>query len=105
MRKFWITFFALVVLTFTGCSYTSTTNSTGTGIPDHVSYIEFYNGGLCIGSYNDANVEIIIQTRNKFIKVSEGDGKTTFITYKITVAGQVPTYIIDSESLCIKYAK
>lgn len=105
MRKFWIAFFALVVLTFTGCSYTSTTNSTGTGIPNHVRHIEFYNGGLCIGSYDNAEVETIIQTRNKVFKINDGDGKTTFLTYKVSVEGQVPTYIIDSESLCIKYAK
>lgn len=86
-----------------GFSYTSSTNSTGVGIPKKVTHIEFYNGGTCIASYDNAQVEIFIETRDKFFKLREGNAKTTFITYKVSLPGKVPVYIVDSESLCILY--
>lgn len=102
MKKLWFIIALAITLVFTSCSYTSTNDSTDVGIPEHVSHIEFYNGGLMIGSYENATVKITIKSRDKVFKVNDSDAKTSWIIYRITSNGKTEN-IIDSESLCIKY--
>jgi hypothetical protein len=81
-----------------GCAYKTTTPS-GIGIPSHVSHIEFWNGGTCIGTYDNADVVIKIDTAEKLVGES-----ISFYRYEITVDGMTDV-IVDSEALAIKYRK
>lgn len=101
-KRFLIGLLVAAVLTLSSCSYTSENDVTNLAIPQNVAHIEFWNGGTCIGSYDHAEVRIISKTRNKAWKISEGDGKTDWIIYKVYSDGKCEN-IIDSESLCIKF--
>ena len=94
MKKIIVLAFCLVLLC--GC-YTSNRKFSGSGIPEQVKTIEFYNGGTCIGKYENAKIEL----RSVF---STGITGQDISFYMYVVYTQDTTeYIIDSEALAIKY--
>ena len=59
-----------------GC-YTSNRKFSGSGIPEQVKTIEFYNGGTCIGKYENAKIEL----RSVFLfRINK-----LFVSWKLTV--------------------
>lgn len=101
-KRFLIGLILAVCLALSSCDYTSENTVTDLVIPQHVNHIEFWNGGTCIGSYENAKVEIVSKTRNKAWKVHKEDGQSNWIIYSIYSEGKSEN-ILDSESLCIKY--
>ena len=104
MKKFLMIILLITTLTACNNSYVVKNDATGTGIPKYVSHIEFWNGGTKIGEYDNAYINILLETRNKFVGLDKDDAKTTFITYEIKYDG-IKEYIIDSEALAIKFIK
>jgi hypothetical protein len=79
-----------------GCNF-KTSVSGDIGIPSHVSHIEFWNGGTCIGEYDNATVTTKIDTAKKIVGAD-----INFYRYEVTVNGETEV-IVDSEALAIKY--
>jgi hypothetical protein len=95
-KAFLVLLFMAAITVFTGCNF-KTTVSGDIGIPSHVGYIEFWNGGACIGMYENATVATKIDTAEQIV------GKSiSFYRYEVTVEGKTDI-IIDSEALAIKY--
>ena len=101
-KHFLIGLILIICLALSSCHYTSENTVTDLVIPKSVNHIEFWNGGTCIGSYENAKVEIVSKTRNKAWKVHKEDGQSNWIIYSIYSEGKSEN-ILDSESLCIKY--
>jgi hypothetical protein len=95
-RRFLFVPAVLLAVFLTGCAF-KTSVPRGIGIPSHVSHIEFWNGGTCIGAYDNATVATKIDTAEKLFGNS-----ISFYRYEVTVAGTTDV-IVDSEALAIKY--
>ena len=85
-------------------SYTEGKKIKNVGIPHHVSYIEFWNGGAKIASMNNAFVEILIMTNQSFLKLTNNNNAVQFYVYKVTCNGKTVN-IVDSESLAILFTE
>lgn len=95
MKK--ILFALVVIIGFTSCNFK--TNVRNGAIPTEFSKLEFWNGGSCIGSYNDVTMKIEIVTSTKLV----GED-ISFYKYHITSKSQnIDEVIVDSESLALKY--
>lgn len=101
--------FILILIMF-GCllssifAYTEGKKIKDVGIPYHVSHIEFWNGGTKIASMNDAYVEILIQTNQSFLTLTDNSNSIQFYVYKVTCNGKT-VKIVDSESLAILFTE
>lgn len=93
MKKIIVLAVCLVLL----CGCTTNRKFSGTGIPEQVKTIEFYNGGTCIGKYEDAKIEL----RSVFSTGVTGHD-ISFYLY-VVYTKDTTEYIIDSEALAIKY--
>jgi hypothetical protein len=105
-----------MVLCFAGCSSTESKKLNGVGIPSHVSYIAFNNGGTTMLEAENAEVSILVQQdRNLILK---DPNKIQFYVYRVkgkirmlrqdgsirtTENGEIE--IVDSEALSIQYIK
>ena len=89
---------------FVSCgNFTDTSEIKGNHIPSHVSHIEFWNGGSCIGKYDNASVSLVVSnTIHRTPNITKESTKVTFYKYVIKCNG-IEENIIDSESLAIKY--
>ena len=100
--------FILVSVLF-GCllssvfSYTEGKKIKNVGIPNHVSHIEFWNGGTNIASMDNAFVEILVLTNQSFFKFTNNNA-IQFYIYKVTYNGKT-VKIVDSESLAILFTE
>ena len=105
-----------MALCFVGCSFTENRNLDGVGIPSHVSYIAFNNGGTTVIEAEDAEVSILVQQNRNLI--FKDPNKIQFCVYRIKgnirmlrQDGSINTTkngvieIVDSESLSIQYIK
>jgi hypothetical protein len=81
-----------------GCNFKTRVDG-DIGIPTHVSHIEFWNGGTCIGRYDHATVATKIDTATKIVGAN-----ISFYRYEVTANGETDV-IVDSEALAIKYRK
>ena len=102
MKRFFLLIALSVMLTVSVFAFTEGKTLKDVGIPYHVSYIEFWNGGTLIASYKNATVEIIVQSDKTLLSWTDNDNQIQFYIYKITCNGVVEK-IIDSEALAIKY--
>jgi hypothetical protein len=98
MKKTVVVLAILFALALTGCN--TQFKVSNRGVPSHVSHVEFWNGGTKILTANDATIEYTIVTSEKLIGAS-----ISFYTYTITVPGNKPVKIIDSEALAILYTE
>ena len=103
MKKIILSLVLLVSLTVGAFAYTEGKTLKDVGIPYKVSYIEFWNGGAKIAEYDNATVEIIIQTNESYLSFTKDGNKVQFYIYKITDKWGNVEKIIDSEALAIKY--
>jgi hypothetical protein len=94
----------LIVLVFIGLALSScnwkTEVTPGMGIPPEVSHIEFWNGGGLMAEYDNARININIETATKLVGAN-----VYFYIYEIRFGeryGQTE-YIMDSEALSIKW--
>lgn len=95
MKK--IVFVLVVIVGLTSCNYR--TNVSNKGIPTEFSKLEFYNGGGCIGSYENVSMNIEIVTSKKLVGAD-----IYFYKYHVTSKSQnIDEVIVDSESLALKY--
>ena len=93
MKKIFVLVVSLVLL----CGCTTNRKFSGTGIPEQVKTIEFYNGGLCIGKYEDAKIEL------RSVSSSGITGEPISFYLYVVYTKDLTEYIIDSEALAIKY--
>lgn len=100
----------ILVLVLFGCllssvfAYTEGKKIKDVGIPSHVSYIEFWNGGTKIASMYNAYVEILVQTNQSFLTLTDNNNSVQFYIYKVTSEGKT-VKIIDSECLAILFTE
>lgn len=100
----------ILVLVLFGCfmssvfAYTEGKRIKDVGIPYHVSHIEFWNGGTKIASMDNAYVEILVQTNQSFITLTDNNNAIQFYIYKVTCNGKT-VKIVDSESLAILFTE
>lgn len=103
MKKIILSLVLLFSLTVGAFAYTEGKTLRDVGIPYHVSHIEFWNGGSKIAEYDNAIVEIIIQTNESYFSLTKDGNKVQFYIYKITDKYGNVEKIIDSEALAIKF--
>lgn len=106
MKKLFAVLAALMAFTFVSCgTYTDSATVNDVHIPAHVSHIEFWNGGTCIGKYDNAKVEFVIKNSvHRTMSLTKENTRVVFYRYDITVDGRTES-IIDSEALAIKYTE
>lgn len=105
-----------MALCFGGCSFTVSKNLDGVGIPSHVSYIAFNNGGITTVEAEDAEVSTLVQSNKDWIL--KDPNKIQFYVYRVKGKirmlrqdGSIRTSengeieIVDSEALSIQYIK
>lgn len=103
MKKIILSLVLLFSLTVGAFAYTEGKTLKDVGIPYHVSHIEFWNGGSKMAEYDNATVEIIIQTNESYFSLTKDGNKVQFYIYKITDKWGNVEKIIDSEALAIKF--
>lgn len=103
MKKIILSLVLLFSLTAGAFAYTEGKTLRDVGIPYRVSHIEFWNGGAKMAEYDDATVEIIVQTSESYFSFTKDGNKIQFYIYKITDKWGNVEKIIDSEALAIKF--
>ena len=103
MKKIILSLVLLFSLTVGAFAYTEGKTLKDVGIPYHVSHIEFWNGGSKIAEYDNATVEIIVETNESYFSFTKDGNKVQFYIYKVTDKYGNVEKIIDSEALAIKY--
>jgi hypothetical protein len=117
MKKIF-TVLALVALTamFVGCNYTENKNVAGVGIPEHVQFIQFDNGGRVVLEGQNVDVSLKVVTNESLLSFTSKGNQVQFYTY--VLKGDIRVYMadgsyrkvdawdqIDSESLSIGYVR
>lgn len=103
MKKIILSLVLLFSITVGAFAYTEGKTLRDVGIPYHVSHIEFWNGGAKMAEYDDATVEIVVQTSESYFSFTKDGNKIQFYIYKITDKCGNVEKIIDSETLAIKF--
>ena len=103
MKKIILSLVLLFSLTVGAFAYTEGKTLRDVGIPYSVSHIEFWNGGSKMAEYDNATVEIIIQTNESYFSFTKDGNNIQFYIYKITDKWGKVEKIIDSEALAIKF--
>lgn len=104
MKKLFLTVILSLTLIISVFAFTEGKKLKDVGIPYHVSHIEFWNGGSKIAAFDNATVEIIIESDKTILSLTSNENKIQFYTYKITCNGKV-VKIIDSEALAILFTE
>lgn len=115
MKKIF-TVLALVALTamFVGCNYTENKDVAGIGIPEHVQFIQFDNGGRVVLEGQNVDVSLKVTTNESLISLTSKGNQVQFYTY--VLKGNIRVYLadgsykvvdtyeqVDSEALSIGY--
>lgn len=98
MKKIFLISFLFISISLTSCNITNKMSNGDTPLPASPTHIEFYNGGTCIGSYDNAIVKVASVRNTRFVGAD-----ITWYYYEIYVNNQIVDTIVDSESLAIKY--
>lgn len=104
MKKIFMSLILSVMLIGSVFAYTEGKKIKDVGIPYHVSHIEFWNGGTKIASMDDTYVEILVQTNQSFLTLTDNNNAIQFYIYKVTCNGKT-VKIIDSEALAIIFTE
>lgn len=102
----------------TSCSFTENKTLEGIGIPSHVSYIAFNNGGTTVIEAEDADISIRVQSNKTMVSFSKDANRIKFYVYKvkgnirmlrqdgtIVKSDNKEVEIIDSEATSITYIR
>lgn len=118
MKKLFTILILVAAIGLTGCSFTENKSLEGVGIPSHVSYIAFNNGGVTTVEAENADVRTLVQSNKTMISFSKDANRIQFYIYKVhgnirmlkqdgtiveTKDGEIE--IIDSESTEIHYIR
>lgn len=98
MKKIFLISFLLISISLTSCNITNKMGNGDIPLPANPTHIEFYNGGTCIGSYDNAIVKVASVRNTRLIGAD-----ITWYYYEIYVNSQIVDTIVDSEALAIKY--
>lgn len=104
MKKLFLILVLSLTLIVSAFAYTEGKSLKDVGIPYHVSHIEFWNGGTKIATFDNATVELIVQTNESFLTLTSKGNQVQFYIYKITSNGKT-VKIIDSEALAILFTE
>lgn len=86
------------IFTITSCNVTNKMRDGDTPFSTVPTHIEFWNGGTCIGSYDNATVRVSSVHNSRLL-----GAPITWYYYEIYADGFCVDTIIDSEALAIKY--
>lgn len=116
MRKIVITVLLMVGIIVSANAYTAKKTVSNIGIPSHVSYIQFDNGGRVMLEAEDAYVRIEVQKDESLLTFTNDGNPIQFYVYHITGNGRYwngsgmpikftnkTIKIIDSEALSIAF--
>ncbi len=118
MKKIFAILSLCFVFALTSCSFTENKTLENVGIPSHVSYIAFNNGGTTVIEAENADISILVQSNKTMISFSKDANRIQFYVYKVsgklrmlkqdgtieeTEYGEVE--IIDSEATEIHYIR
>src|SRR5574344_1345324 len=67
----------------TSCSFTENKTLEGIGVPSHVSYIAFNNGGTTVIEAEDADISIRVQSNKTMVSFSKDANRIQFYVYKV----------------------
>lgn len=115
MKKLFIAVVLMFTLVCSAFAFTEGKRIKDVGIPSHVEFIQFNNGGKVVCSAEHADVSILVQSNESMLFTLTKDGnKIQFYVYE--VQGDIIIYlgngltkkvnkiqIVDSESLSIIY--
>jgi len=118
MKKLFTILILVVAIGLTSCSITENKTLEGIGIPSHVSYIAFNNGGTTVIEAEDADISIRVQSNKTMVSFSKDANRIQFYVYKvkgnirmlrqdgtIVSAENKEIEIIDSEATEIHYIR
>lgn len=116
MRKIFITILLMVGIIISANAYTAKKTVSNVGIPSHVSYIQFDNGGRVMLEAEDAYISIEVHKDESLLTFTSDGNPIQFYVYHITGNGKLykgdGTYTsfynktiktIDSEALSIAF--
>jgi len=116
MRKSIITILLMVGIIISASAYTAKKTVSNVGIPSHVSYVQFDNGGRVMLEAEDAYISIEVHKDESLLTFTSDGNPIQFYVYHITGNGRLwngsgmPTKftdktikIIDSEALSIMF--
>lgn len=116
MRKIIITILLMVGIVISASAYTAKKKVSNIGIPSHVSYVQFDNGGRVMLEAEDAYISIEVHKDESLLTFTSDGNPIQFYVYHITGNGKLyngdGTYtrftdktikIIDSEALSIAF--
>lgn len=114
MKKILASLILGTALILTGCSFTENKNVAGVGIPAHVEFIQFDNGGRVVLEGTNVDVSLKVVTNESLITLTSKRNQVQFYTY--VLKGDLRVYRpdgsynkvdtwsqIDSEALSIGY--
>lgn len=116
MKKLFVVLALIGILTTSAFAWTEGKRVKDIGIPSHVSYIQFDNGGRVVLEAENASVSIFVQTNESLISLTSKGNQVQFYVYEIV--GNLTLYkgdgstkkisggsinIVDSESLAITF--
>lgn len=116
MKKIFAILGLCFVFALTSCSFTENKTLEGIGIPSHVKYIAFNNGGTTVIEAEDADISIRVQSNKTMVSFSKDANRIQFYVYKLsgdikmlkqdgTIVKVKNIEIIDSEATSITYIR
>lgn len=83
MKKLFTILILVAAIGLTSCSITENKTLEGIGIPSHVSYIAFNNGGTTVIEAEDADISIRVQSNKTMVSFSKDANRIQFYVYKV----------------------
>lgn len=118
MKKIFTILVLIAAIGLTSCSITENKTLDGVGIPSHVKYIAFNNGGTTIIEAEDADISLRVLSNKTMISFSKDANRIQFYVYKvkgnirmlrqdgtIVKSDNKEIEIIDSEAMGIHYIR
>lgn len=118
MKKIFTILILVAAIGLTSCSITENKTLEGIGIPSHVSYIAFNNGGTTVIEAEDADISLRVLSNKTMISFSKDANRIQFYVYKVKGNIRMPRQdgtivksdnkeieIIDSEAMGIHYIR
>lgn len=99
MKKIFLVVLVGFLFTITSCNVTNKMNNGDTPLPFNPTHVEFWNGGTCIGTYDNAIVKVASVYNSRFVGAD-----ITWYYYEVYINNHIVDTIVDSESLSIKYS-
>lgn len=99
MRKIVITILLMVGIIVSSSAYTAKKKVSNIGIPSHVSYVQFDNGGKVMLEAEDANIYVEVHKDESLLTFTSDGNPIQFYVYHITGNGK----FYKGDGTCIKF--